>query len=336
MVDRLRLAVVGGGEVLERYHIPAINAVPEVVRSVVVDVNAERARRIADRYGFPISSVDLGDVVRHADIAVVLVPNGLHAPISCELLAQGIHVLCEKPMARSSEECLSMIDASRLGNAKLCIGHNRRFQQHMRLAKQILSKGLIGKIVKVQAEEGSPNDWPRSAAYFDPIMSGGGALLDVGIHSIDLIRWFVDEFQAVEYEGNGTDETSESEARMRFDLTNGATGSLTVSRSRNLAQKLTLIGSDGFLEVGLWSATLALRCVKGKAFQNLDRLEIAVARRPPSDGSFAEQLRNLVSAINGEEDVLVNGHVGMAAVEVVRRAYLGRSQGALHRNAESK
>jgi len=195
---------------------------------------------------------------------------------------------------------------------------------------------LIGKIVKVQAEEGSPNDWPRSAAYFDPIMSGGGALLDVGIHSIDLIRWFVDEFQAVEYEGNGTDKTSESEARMRFDLTNGATGSLTVSRSRNLAQKLTLIGSDGFLEVGLWSATLALRCVKGKAFQNLDRLEIAVARRPPSDGSFAEQLRNLVSAINGEEDVLVNGHVGMAAVEVVRRAYLGRSQGALHRNAESK
>jgi len=95
VVDRLRLAVVGGGEVLERYHIPAINAVPEVVRSVVVDVNAERARRIADRYGFPISSVDLGDVVRHADIAVVLVPNGLHAPISCELLAQGIHVLCE-------------------------------------------------------------------------------------------------------------------------------------------------------------------------------------------------------------------------------------------------
>ena len=333
---RLRIGVVGAGPVAERYHMPAIRGVPEVRATTVVDSDADRAQHFAARYGFPHWTTKLEELVGTVDVAVVALPNGLHAPVSCELLSHGIHVLCEKPMARSPEECLAMIEASRRGNAKLCIGHNRRFQQHMKLAKQILSKGLIGKIVEVRAEEGSPNDWPRSAAYFDPITSGGGALLDVGIHSIDLIRWFVGEFQAVEYEGNGAETTTESEARLLFNLANGASGSLTVSRTRNLAQKLTLIGRDGFLEVGLWSATLALRCVKGKAFQNLDRLEIAVARRPPSDGSFAEQLRNLVSAIKGEEEVFVTGEVGMAAVEIVRRAYLGRSQGAVHRNAESK
>ena len=149
MPERLRVGVVGGGAVLERYHIPAINAVPEVVRSIVVDVDRDRAERVALRYGFPTSSGELGDVVRHADIAIVLVPNGLHASISCELLTQGIHVLCEKPMARNSEECKAMIDASVRGRAKLCIGHNRRFQQHMKLAKQIIDKGLIGEIVGV-------------------------------------------------------------------------------------------------------------------------------------------------------------------------------------------
>ena len=329
MPERLRVAVVGGGAVLERYHIPAINAVPEVVRSIVVDVDKDRAERVALRYGFPTSSGELGDVVRHADIAIVLVPNGLHASISCDLLTQGIHVLCEKPMARNSEECKAMIEASVRGRAKLCIGHNRRFQQHMKLAKQIIDKGLIGEIVGVKAEEGSSDDWARSASYFDPVVSGGGALLDVGIHSIDLIRWFAGEFEEIKYEGNGTEKTVESEASISFSLSNGATGTLLVSRTRSLAQKLTLIGSEGFLEVGLWSPNLGLRCIKGKAFQNFHRLDVAVARRPPSDGSFVEQLRNFVSAIKDEDELLVTGQVGMAAVEVVCCAYGVRAADAV-------
>jgi predicted dehydrogenase len=96
------------------------------------------------------------DTYSHADLATVLVPNGLHSSVSAELLAQGIHVLCEKPMARNVDECLTMIEAARRGNAQLCIGHNRRFQQHMKLAKQLLGKGLIGDVVGVQAEEGAP------------------------------------------------------------------------------------------------------------------------------------------------------------------------------------
>jgi len=215
-LDRLRLGVVGGGVVLERYHIPAINAVPEVVRSIVVDVDGDRADRVARRHGFPFASTKVSDLVRHADLAIVLVPNGLHAPVSCELLAQGVHVLCEKPMARTVEECVTMIEAARRGNAQLCIGHNRRFQPHMKLARQLLTKGLIGEIVGVQGEEGSTSDWPRSAAYFDPIISGGGALLDVGIHSIDLIRWLAGNFGEIEYEGNGTEKTVESDAKMTF------------------------------------------------------------------------------------------------------------------------
>ena len=322
-MDRLRLGVVGGGAVLERYHAPAINAVPEVVRSIVVDVDRDTARRVADRYGFPAASSNLADLVRHADLAIVLVPNGLHSSISCELLAQGVHVLCEKPMARTVEECQAMIDASHQGNAQLCIGHNRRFQQHIKLAKQLLTKGLIGDVVSIHAEEGSTSDWRRSSAYFDPAMSGGGALMDVGIHSIDLIRWFSGNFQTIEYQGNGTETTVESDARIALQLVTGATGSVTASRTRNLAHKIPLVGTEGFLEVGLWGPNLGLRSSKGKAFQHFHRLDVAVPRRPPSDVSFVDQLRNLVSAIRGEGEVLVNGHEGMAAVEVVRRAYTG-------------
>ncbi|MFZ3330143.1 MAG: Gfo/Idh/MocA family oxidoreductase [Candidatus Acidiferrales bacterium] len=204
----------------------------------------------------------------------------------------------------------------------------------MKLAKQLLGKGLIGEVVGVQAEEGSSSDWPRSPAYFDPALSGGGALMDVGIHSIDLIRWFAGEFDQLEYRGNGSSTAVASDAQLDFSVANGAQGRVVASRTRNLAQKLTLTGTAGFLEVGLWHPGLSIRCAKGKAFQNHYRLDTAVPRRPPLDSSFVDQLRNLVAAIRHEQDVLVNGHEGMAEVDVVRRAYTGQAAEPLLRNTK--
>lgn len=323
MRDRLRIGIVGAGEVIRRYHIPAINGVPEVVHTMVVDVDAERARRAAERYCFPKSASSLDELADNVDIAIVAVPNWQHAPVACELLARGIHVLCEKPMARNVEECQAMIEASRRGRALLAIGHNRRFRQHVELARRLLSKGLIGQVLTVDAEEGSRKDWARSAAYFDREQSGGGALLDVGIHTVDLIRWLVGDFEQVEYQGNETTETVESDCELRFRLATGATGRLVVSRTRDMRQLFTLTGSEGYLEIGLWGPNLRIRAAKGKAFQNFEWLDVAVARRVPNDASFVSQLRNLVLAVRGEESLLVNGQEGLAAVEVAHAAYRG-------------
>jgi predicted dehydrogenase len=329
--DRLKIGVVGAGAVIERYHMPAISGIPEVVRTIVVDADGERARRIADRYNFPSSSSDLSELAENCDVAIVAVPNGQHATVSCELLARGVHVLCEKPMARNRDECVRMIEASRRGCAQLCIGHNRRFRQHVGLAKKLLDRGLIGEVTKVDAEEGSSSDWPRSQAYFDPALAGGGALLDTGVHSIDLIRWLVGEFDDVEYKGNGAEDRVESDAELQFLLATGATGKISVSRNRTLLQKLTIVGTEGSLEIGLWEPSLGVRCGKGKVFENFERLDVAVSRRPPLDTSFVDQLRNVVSAVRGEEQLLVNGAEGMSAVEVVCRAYQGDASTPLPR-----
>jgi predicted dehydrogenase len=315
---------VGAGVATARLHIPAINGVPEACESIIVDKDGERARRVAELYGFPRWSTNLEDVVRWSDFAIVTVPNGLHAEVSCQLLSQGIPVLCEKPMARTVEECRSMIESSRRGKVPLAIGHNRRFREHVRLARQLLQKGLIGDVQNVQAEEGSPNDWPRSPSFFDPVLSGGGTLMDVGIHSIDLIRWLVGEFEEVEYSGNGTPQCVESEGELRFRLSTGATGTIVASRTRDLKQKITFVGTGGFLEVGLWDPSLGIRCTKGKAFQNFRRLNAYVSRRPPQDASFVAQLHHFISALGGQEELLVTGEEGLAAVSAVCRAYSGK------------
>jgi predicted dehydrogenase len=270
-------------------------------------------------------SNNLADLAVNADLAIVAVPNGQHAPVACDLLSKGIHVLCEKPMARNVDECRSMIESSRRTGAQLCIGHNRRFRPHIAVAGRLLRKGLIGEVTGVDAEEGSPHDWPRSPAYFDPVVSGGGALLDVGIHSIDLIRSLLGEFAEVEYRGNSTQKTVESDAELRFRLSTGAEGTLRVSRTQLYHQRITLAGNDGFLEIGLWDQSLGIRNARGKAFQNFERLDLAVPRRAPNDSSFVEQLHNFASAIKGETKLLVDGEEGMAAVEVVCKAYRGES-----------
>ena len=321
MSDRLRLGLVGVGPVVERYHLRAVRGVPEVQPAVAVDLNEERARQFAKRQGLPLFTTRLQDLFGKVDLAIVALPNGEHASVTCELLSNGIHVLCEKPMARNVPECQAMIEAARSGGAKLCIGHNRRFRNNVTLAKRLMEKGILGEVNRIEAEEGSTADWSRSPAYFDPVQAGGGALIDVGIHSIDLIRWLVGEFGEIEYSGNGTATTVESEAELRFRMANGAEGKLLASRTRDLQQHIRITGSEGYLDIGLWSDSLRMRSNKGKAFQQLPYLDAYVSRRPPQDASFVLQLSNLVNAIRGEEKVLVDGVEGMAAVEVVTRAY---------------
>lgn len=174
MGDRLRIGIVGAGPVIERYHIPGINAVPEFVRSILIDVDAERARRVAERYAFPRWSCALEDLCDNADAAIIAVPNGQHASVACELLSRGIPVLCEKPMARNPDECLRMIEAARRNGVQLCIGHNRRFRAHIRLAKRLLRRAVIGDVATAEAEEGSPNDWPRSPRISIPLNREAG------------------------------------------------------------------------------------------------------------------------------------------------------------------
>ena len=321
MADRLRIGIVGAGPVTERYHLSAIRGVPEVCPTFIIDIDPYRAQGFAERNCFPHWGTQASDMAGTVDLAIVALPNHLHASVTAELLSQGIHVLCEKPMARTADECKTMVEAARRSGTLLAIGHNRRFKDHFQLAKEWLEKGLIGQITSIAAEEGSASDWQRSPAYFDPAQSGGGSLLDVGIHAIDLIRWLAGEFADVQFAGDGNSSRVEGEAEMRFRLQSGATGKIVCSRSRELAQSLTFTGTEGSLQAGLWGDQLRVRTNRGKPFRHFPHLDAFVSRRPPADPSFVNQLYNLVQAIRGRGSLLVSGAEGMAAVDVVCRAY---------------
>jgi predicted dehydrogenase len=318
--QRIKLGLVGAGPVAERYYVPATRAVPEIRPFMVADVDLGRAQRVADLVPFEHATSRIEDLIGNVEIAIVALPNAFHQTVTCQLLEAGIHVLCEKPMARNVAECNLMIESAERGNALLCIAHNRRFRSNVGEARKLLTKGIIGQIKHIEAEEGSTSDWPRSKAYFDPKLAGGGALLDVGIHSVDLIRYLVGDFGELKYKGNETADCVESDCTLQFTLSDGPTGVLTSSRDRNLRQRIVIQGDQGELTIGLWSPLLALSLKSGKAFQQFKQLQLNPVRRA-SDASFVEQLLSFVKAIRNQTAVPVSGMEGLKAVEVVERAY---------------
>ncbi len=322
MLPRLKLGLVGAGPVVLKYHVPAIRAVPELLPAVVADLDRARARKVAEICPFLRATENFEDLCGQVDAAIVALPNGLHQPVACRLLECGIHVLVEKPMVRNVAECRQMIAAAERGGAVIAVAHNRRFRPNVIAARKFLSQGFIGPVTRICAEEGSVSDWPRSKAYFDPIQAGGGTLLDVGIHTIDLIRYLVGEFTELKYKGNQTAERVESEAELEFELQCGARGTLLCSRDRNLRNEMVLEGPEGSLTVGLWGQELTLRHPRGKAFQSYPAIPLAPLHRA-MDATFVEQLFQFVKAIRGDGLPAVDGCEGMKAVAVAEWAYRG-------------
>jgi predicted dehydrogenase len=322
MPPRLKLGLVGAGPVATRFCVPAIRAVPEVVAYMIADLDDERARAVADTCPFVNRTQDFTDLCDQVDLAIVALPNHLHQPVSCRLLEAGVHVLCVKPMARNVEECQRMMASAETGGAILAVGHHRRFRSNMQQGKELLDNGLIGRVRRVEAQEGSISDWPRSPAYFDPAQAGGGALLDLGVHCIDLIRWLVGEFVDLQYSGNQTPARVESEADLRFQLEDGVEGRLLMSRDRDLRNHIRLFGTEGSLTLGLWEPDIILERPQGKAFRHFPSLQLSPIRRA-MDASYVNMLSHFITAIHSHTQPEVDGMEGLRAVEVVQWAYQG-------------
>jgi predicted dehydrogenase len=154
---------------------------------------------MADQIGAK-AYTDYKDLLKDESIEAVSVctPNALHAPISVDALKAGKHVLCEKPMATSTEEAEAMIVAANEAGRKLMIGHNQRFVPSHQKAKELISKGEAGKIYSFRTAfgHGGPEGWSvdgKDSWFFKKEEAFIGAMGDLGVHKTDLMRYILGE-----------------------------------------------------------------------------------------------------------------------------------------------
>lgn len=262
--SKARIAVVGCGAVAEIYHFPALRRNPGCEVVALVDKDEARARRFAAELG---TERTFGDYRKLFDLeldgAIVAVPPDMHAPVSAGLLRAGIHVLVEKPMARTLEECDEMIAAEAEGGAMLAVGHPRRVAHQCRYAKRVIAAGLLGTIKSFDVRDGYGFSWPVKTDFpFRKEAAGGGVLIDLGVHALDLLVWWFGDLQVVEHRDNDRGGV-ESESLTRFGTEAGLEGVAEFSRTRRLRNTVVVSGDRARMEVSLTSNRVTLEHLEG-------------------------------------------------------------------------
>ncbi len=198
-MTQLKIGVIGCGSIAQHRHLPeyAANAQVEIV--AVCDINEERAKKTAEKYG-AAAYTSYEELVKSGTVDAVSVctPNYLHAPISIAALEAGLHVLCEKPMAIAQKEAEDMIAAANASGKKLMIAHNQRFVASHQKAKQLIESGEIGKIYSFRTAFGhpGPEGWSadgKESWFFQKEKAFIGAMGDLGVHKTDLLRYVLGE-----------------------------------------------------------------------------------------------------------------------------------------------
>ncbi|WP_080873204.1 Gfo/Idh/MocA family protein [Oceanobacillus timonensis] len=195
----VKIAVIGCGSIAKHRHLPEYAANKHVEIAAVCDIVQERAEEAAATYQAK-AYTDYKTLLKdeNVDAVSICLPNYLHAPVSVDALNAGKHVLCEKPMATSTEEADQMIEAAKQSGKKLMIGHNQRFVPSHQKARELIASGAIGKIYSFRTTfgHGGPEGWSadgKESWFFKKDEAFIGAMGDLGIHKADLIRYVLQD-----------------------------------------------------------------------------------------------------------------------------------------------
>ena len=321
----LRIGVLTCGAIVTKGHLPALDALGRDV----VDVAAFQSRRpptaqaARDQWGSGDVVAGWRDVLSRDDVDAVDIcaPNALHAEQAIAAAEAGKHVLVEKPMATTVADADAMVAAAERAGVVLMAAHNLRFAAPYAAAARAVAEGLVGDVVGVRVAmgHGGPEGWTRDAGWFrDPSVSGGGALLDLGIHVADLVRAVTgDEVAEVSaFVRRPSDDAVEESGVVALVLRGGGVGTLSASWA-------VRAGADHQLLVHGTTGTLTVE--RGQAVVRPAGGGEKVVVEPPSPAP--DLFANFVAACRGEAPPVVGPRDGREALAIIEAAYRSAESG---------
>jgi predicted dehydrogenase len=335
-------AIVGCG-VIAPYHARSIATIPNARLRAVVDVAPDRAARFAAEFEAD-ASIDLDATLARADVDVVCVclPSGLHAEIGARVAAAGKHLVVEKPIDVSLESADRLIAACRRAGVTLTVICQQRFAPGIQRLRAALDAGQLGRPVLGEAVV----KWYRTQQYYDGAgwrgtwdLDGGGALMNQGIHSVDLLQWLLGPVDSVvaRCATAAHDIAVEDLALALLTFRGGALGLLNVSTAiyPGFADRLEVTGTEGTVIVEAGEVTLWEVKDGNGEIGPYGRFLRAGARSaggaaPPAQPHFAAhraQLLDLLDAIERGREPLVTGEEARKPLEIVQAVYESARRG---------
>ena len=196
---KLKVGIIGCGGIANGKHLPALAKNQDVEMVAFCDIILERAEKAALEYGTPSAKIyrDYKELLAdpQIDVVHVLTPNREHSFISIDALYAGKHVLCEKPMAKSYNEAKQMLEAAQATGKLLSIGYQTRCSAASLYLKSACEAGELGEIYFAKAHAIRRRAVPTWGVFLNEEEQGGGPLIDIGTHALDLTLWLMDNYQ---------------------------------------------------------------------------------------------------------------------------------------------
>ncbi|MCL4284015.1 MAG: Gfo/Idh/MocA family oxidoreductase [Fimbriimonadaceae bacterium] len=194
MVKKLKIGIIGSGGIAQGAHMPGYASIPELCEMVwACDIDPNVAEEAAEKFGGMKTTGDYRDVIADPEVDAVSIatPNKYHVEPTIAALEAGKHVLCEKPLAMNAEEARSMVRAARKSGLILQVGMNNRFTGPAQFMKQYIDDGNLGDVYYARAQALRRRGVPGWGVFIDKEKQGGGPLIDIGVHILDLTLHFM-------------------------------------------------------------------------------------------------------------------------------------------------
>lgn len=342
-MKKLNFALIGCGRIAQR-HAEHINNLAEL--KAVCDINEQKATSMATQYN-ATAYTDIDELLakeKDVDVVAICSPNGLHALHTIKALKNGFHVLCEKPMAITVEDCGKMINEAERANKRLFIIKQNRFNPPIAALKKIIDEGRLGKILSAQLN----CFWNRNDDYYSTSDwkgkkdMDGGTLFTQFSHFIDLLYWLVgDVKKAYALTGNFAHQhiiEFEDTGVIALEFYNGALGTINYSVNsfqKNMEGSITIFGDKGTVKVGG-------QYLNELEYQQIDNYEIKdLPKGNPANnygqyqGSMSNHdkvYQNVIDVLTNQGVIATNGFEGLKTVEIIDKIYTSAAHNNKHAN----
>ena len=339
----MRFGLVGCGTIAPT-HARALAGLADTGARLVAcaDVVPEPAAALAEEFGLQVKTFDEMLADPDIDVITVCLPSGMHAEYGVRALSAGKHVVLEKPMDVTLAACDALREAQAKSGTRLTIISQHRFDGASQVVKEALEAGMLGKIVYAEATV----PWFRTQGYYDSgdwrgtwALDGGGALMNQGVHVVDLLRWLAGPVETVYAQARTlAHERIEVEDVLAATLTlqNGAIATLTASTALypGFAVRVAVYGTEGSAIIEgdmLHTLTTKDGPIHGGGGEAAKQHALDVAtggtKSAASDpaalwgDAHRAQLTNFIHCCRSGETPLIDGDEGRKAIEVIMAVY---------------
>ena len=204
MMDETKVGIIGAGGIAGGKHLPGHRNVEGVSIIAVCDIDRQRAENFAKQHDIKHVFTDYNDLVAMPELDAVSVctPNNFHAPPTIAALNAGKHVICEKPIAGNANDGQAMVDAQKASGKVLQIGLQSRFGTEARTLRKLYEDGFFGDIYYARAMAMRRRGVPASPSFITKSIAGGGPLIDIGVHILDVLLWMIGTPKPIEAFGS--------------------------------------------------------------------------------------------------------------------------------------